>query len=545
MSSSASPSSVRLHAPRVEAQADALEHEGPVRGPGAAAAATDQGLHASEELARREGLGQVVVGAQLQPAHALILRAPGRDHDDRHVAVSAQLRAQAQAVLAREHEVEQDHVVVVATSFDEGGVAFVDVGHDHPVSLEVARGQTREADVVLDEQGLDHRGRVQWRLGHAPSVGGIAARGGPKQKLHTRARIAARSKHCFTVSRATSIQTPPMLRRSRTLTLCLIALTLPLAGACTDETAPTTDAGHADTDPDADTDESESQPTYTWHGEVAPLVAQKCAGCHVDGSIAPFALTNYAEVSTLAPILAPAIESEAMPPWSAAPGCNNYEHDRSLSAEEREILLTWIDEDVPEGDPSQAAPLPEPPPAWVPDTMIEMPEAYTPTQEPDDYRCFLVDGPELAQTSFVTGLEVYPGEREIVHHLIAFLIDPEQIPSFEQYDEDGRRPGLHLLRRPDRRERGRRRTQHRRALARQLGARERAMDRPRGHRDPRRARLEDRRADALQHLERHADRRSQLDRPDPLRPGRASGDDATLHQLRLGHGLRVHEHPRG
>ena len=67
--------------------------------------------------------------------------------------------------------------------------------------------------------------------------------------------------------------------------------------------------------------------------------------------------------------------------------------------------------------------MPEPPPTWVPDAIVEMPEAYTPAVEPDDYRCFLVDGPELEDTSYITGFEVFPGERSVVHHVIAFVID--------------------------------------------------------------------------------------------------------------------------
>ncbi len=34
----------------------------------------------------------------------------------------------------------------------------------------------------------------------------------------------------------------------------------------------------------------------SYHRDVAPLVQEKCAGCHVEGGIAPFALNTYAEV---------------------------------------------------------------------------------------------------------------------------------------------------------------------------------------------------------------------------------------------------------
>jgi len=229
-----------------------------------------------------------------------------------------------------------------------------------------------------------------------------------------------------------------MLRHSIS-TPATLALGLCLLGACTDDAG-----GSATTAPEA-TDESgtgtAAESTYTWHADIAPIVAEKCANCHVEDDIAPFPLTSYAEAAAVASILAPAIEAQAMPPWPPSSGCNEYSHDRSLSDAQREMLLTWIDEDAPEGDPSEAAPLPEPPEPWVADAMIEMPVAYTPTQEPDDYRCFLVDGPELEDTSFVTGFEVYPGERSIVHHVIAFVVDPENVADFEAYDEADPGPG--------------------------------------------------------------------------------------------------------
>ena len=51
----------------------------------------------------------------------------------------------------------------------------------------------------------------------------------------------------------------------------------------------------------------------------------------------------------------------------------------------------------------------------------------------DEYRCFLLD-PDLAQDTFVTGAEVLPGHREIVHHAIVFRVGPDQVAAAEQAD---------------------------------------------------------------------------------------------------------------
>ncbi len=55
-------------------------------------------------------------------------------------------------------------------------------------------------------------------------------------------------------------------------------------------------------------------PAVTWFQDIAPIVIPNCAGCHQDGGIAPFALTNYEEASQLAPLVVDAVESRRMPP---------------------------------------------------------------------------------------------------------------------------------------------------------------------------------------------------------------------------------------
>ncbi len=230
------------------------------------------------------------------------------------------------------------------------------------------------------------------------------------------------------------------LRPSRPILAAAFVLT-----ACVDAPEPssTTEANESNesTDTSGTSDTGDAAETYTWHRDVQPIVAQKCATCHVDGDIAPFSLTTYEEAFEMAPILAPSIESGQMPPWPPAAGCSEYTDSRALSDEQREILLTWISEGAPEGDPAEAPSAPEPPPAWEPDVLIEMPEPYTPSKAPDDYRCFLIDGPELDKTQYVTGFEVFPGQRSMVHHVIAYLVLPSAIEQFEAFDAAEEGPG--------------------------------------------------------------------------------------------------------
>ena len=72
---------------------------------------------------------------------------------------------------------------------------------------------------------------------------------------------------------------------------------------------------------------------------------------------------------------------------------------------------------------------------------LEMPEPYTPkapTYGTDDYRCFLLD-PGLAEQSYVTGVDVLPGHPELVHHVILFRVEPDQVAAAKAKDADAGR----------------------------------------------------------------------------------------------------------
>lgn len=178
----------------------------------------------------------------------------------------------------------------------------------------------------------------------------------------------------------------------------------------------------------------QSGPTY--HRDIAPLLDVKCNGCHVEGGIAPFALGTYAEASAQKGAIKGAVQARIMPPWMAAPGCADYEGDRSLSDDQIKTISDWVDAGAPEGDP-QATPVTVADTALTlsrVDRTLEMPVAYTPQIVPDDYRCFLVDWPDT-ETMYVTGVGVQPDNASIVHHVIAFLAKPDEVADYQALDD--------------------------------------------------------------------------------------------------------------
>ena len=197
--------------------------------------------------------------------------------------------------------------------------------------------------------------------------------------------------------------------------------------------------------PDTDTIPESSFTTY--HQTIKPILDAKCVGCHVDGGIAPFALTDYSLASEYAVAAAGAVTSQRMPPWAPSSDCREYVGDRSLDPSQIDAINRWVADGMPEGDPAT-------PGAALPDTVpklsrvdvtLAIPEPYTPRPaagKADDYRCFVVPWPStLTQTTFVTGFGAAPDDTAEVHHIIAFLAGPDDVATFHTLDADDPGPG--------------------------------------------------------------------------------------------------------
>ena len=179
----------------------------------------------------------------------------------------------------------------------------------------------------------------------------------------------------------------------------------------------------------------------TYYGDAKAIVDARCATCHRIGDIGPFPMTSYDEVTAFAPAIRASIENGTMPPWQPSDDCNDYLGNIDLQADEKETLLAWLDAGAPAGDPAEAPEDPAPTTdGFEPNLTLLLPEAYTPTREPDDYRCQLIPWP-AEDTQYVTGLRVKPDQRSIVHHVIVFVASPDEVEQFRAYDEAEDGPG--------------------------------------------------------------------------------------------------------
>jgi hypothetical protein len=234
----------------------------------------------------------------------------------------------------------------------------------------------------------------------------------------------------------------------RLRSLSLVSLTCLVVSACSD---PSTDEGDASTsaddeagDGDGDTTADESGDTGeelrpNWHQDVAPLVTANCMGCHVEGGIAPFSMATYAQASPWATLMADDVEIGIMPPWHALETdvCQpplGFKHDARLSDDEIMLLRDWADLDAPEGDPDLAVPLPDPQDLDLdnPTTTVTMASAVqvdVVETTRDFFHCISLD-PGNDQDVYLDGLQVIPGNRAIVHHVLVYVDETAQSASW-------------------------------------------------------------------------------------------------------------------
>lgn len=176
--------------------------------------------------------------------------------------------------------------------------------------------------------------------------------------------------------------------------------------------------------------------------DVQPIVERSCSSCHVDGGVAPFSFEDPEAVRALAPAMLGAIQAGRMPPFYASADCNSYAHDPRLSPEEVALFEAWVGEGAPLGDPAEARHAePVSPPAIRHDLVMDIGGDFDARLMgyDDNYRCFVMD-PRADEDFMVSGYEVLPGNDAIVHHVLAYLVPPAQVPELE--DKDAEDPGL-------------------------------------------------------------------------------------------------------
>jgi hypothetical protein len=168
-------------------------------------------------------------------------------------------------------------------------------------------------------------------------------------------------------------------------------------------------------------------PKVTFTKDVAPILFKRCVECHRPGEIAPMSLLTYEQARPWARSIKEKVVERSMPPWLADPQHTHFENDRRLPQKEIDTLAAWASAGAPKGDDKELPPAPKFSEGWTigtPDLVLTMQEEFeVPAEGVVPYK-YMTIPTNFTEDKWIQALEIRPGNRSVVHHVIASVQDP-------------------------------------------------------------------------------------------------------------------------
>jgi hypothetical protein len=176
---------------------------------------------------------------------------------------------------------------------------------------------------------------------------------------------------------------------------------------------------------------SAQTPSPVFSKDVAPILYEHCASCHRPGDIAPMPLLTYEQVRPWAKSIREKVALGQMPPWHATQPRGTFLNDRRLTDAEKDTLSRWAKDGAPQGDPKDLPRAPTFSEGWeigAPDAVLSMAKSYdVPPSGTINYQYFTVPT-NFTEDKWVQAIEVRPGTRSVVHHVLVFCREPGAQP---------------------------------------------------------------------------------------------------------------------
>jgi hypothetical protein len=165
----------------------------------------------------------------------------------------------------------------------------------------------------------------------------------------------------------------------------------------------------------------------TFYKDVLPVLQKNCQDCHRPGEAAPMSFLTYESTRPWAKAIKASVATRKMPPWHADPAHGKFSNDRRLSEAEIATLVAWADGGATPGNATDAPAPRQFQEGWAigkPDMILEMPQAFeVPASGTIDYQYIAVPT-NFTEDKWVQIAEARPDDREHVHHIIAFIREP-------------------------------------------------------------------------------------------------------------------------
>ena len=168
-------------------------------------------------------------------------------------------------------------------------------------------------------------------------------------------------------------------------------------------------------------------PAPTFYNDVAPILRARCVQCHRTGEIAPMSLVTYDQARPWAAAIKEAVLTRAMPPWPADSVAGQFSNDWRLTDQQIDVIRRWADASAPPGDQKAAAVEDAPADSWRmgdPNVVLTLPKPQHISGNGADLWKFIVFDKTFDRDTWIRGLEIRPGNREVVHHANIEVVTP-------------------------------------------------------------------------------------------------------------------------
>ncbi len=168
--------------------------------------------------------------------------------------------------------------------------------------------------------------------------------------------------------------------------------------------------------------------SVSYEKDIVPILENNCVTCHHEGGIGPWAMNSHAMVRGFAPMIKEVVATRRMPPGQIDTHVGRpIANAAGLSVAEQQKLIHWIDAGAPldiEEDPltrlkfdQQRFTLGEP------DLLFKVAAQEIPATGTVDYR-YVPVALNLDRDVWIRGMEFVPGDRQVLHHVIAYVQSP-------------------------------------------------------------------------------------------------------------------------
>ena len=163
--------------------------------------------------------------------------------------------------------------------------------------------------------------------------------------------------------------------------------------------------------------------------DIVPILKENCVSCHHDGGIGPWSMSSHAMVRGWSAMMREVVMTQRMPPGQIDTHVGKPIADAAgLTRNEKQMLIHWIDAgavvDGEANDPLAELVFDNPRYSLgEPDMVFKVPPQTIPATGVIDYRYVPVEL-NLDQDIWVQAIEFVPGDRKVLHHVIAYLASP-------------------------------------------------------------------------------------------------------------------------